>query len=154
MAREAKKNGFSADAYSQTRKDAAIWCKRASSSMSNFKSKADDIYGMATKEEIEAAHRYTSGSGYINRPLRGYKGSWDQSDFKGIGKVDLNTERPFASIDIDNLTRLINKSSYDKDIWLQRGIENEGLQGFLDVEILDEGAIKSLIGKTITDPAS
>jgi hypothetical protein len=40
---------------------------------------------------------------------------------QGIGKVDLDAEGR-ASV-TKEMTRLINKSSYDIDVWLQRGVE-------------------------------
>lgn len=144
---------FAEDAYTQARKDNAVWCKNTSASMSKLKGKADEVYMAASEAETDAAYSYTSGSGYINRPLRGYDRYWDESSFKGIGKVPLDNESPRGPRDIENLTKLIDKSSYDKDIWLQRGIESDGLAGFLQLTNLDEKAVQALVGQTITDPA-
>ncbi|MDR2741223.1 MAG: hypothetical protein LBB98_03610, partial [Treponema sp.] len=75
--------------------------------------------------------------GGFNRPLRGYDGSW--SNFKGIGKVDLDAEGRASAI--KKMTSLIDKSSYDVDIWLQRGVEtSQGAAKFLDIP---ESALKS-----------
>lgn len=144
---------FDESAYTKDRKDKAIWCKTSSSSVNKFKDKADEIYNAASKEEQDAAWRYTSGSGYVNRPLRGYDGAWGKSNFKGIGNVPLDNESPLAPKDIDSLTNLINKSTYDKDIWLQRGVDDEGLAGFLQLSSLDESSLNALVGQSITDTA-
>lgn len=144
---------FDESAYTKDRKDKAIWCKTSSNSVNKFKDKADEIYNTASKEEQDAAWRYTSGSGYVNRPLRGYDGAWGKSNFKGIGNVPLDNESPLAPKDIDSLTNLINKSTYDKDIWLQRGVDDEGLAGFLQLASLDESSLNALVGKSITDTA-
>ncbi len=51
-----------------------------------------------------------------------------------MGKVDLDNEGRGAAI--KHMTDLINKSTYDRDIWLQRGIETaEGTASFLGVPI-------------------
>lgn len=144
---------FDESAYSQKRKDKAVWCKSSSASINKFKEKADEIYNNALDDEKQAAYRYTSGSGYINRPLRGYDSAWGKSNFKGVGNVPLDNESSYAIKDIEQLTNLINKSTYDKDIWLQRGVDDEGLAGFLQLSSLDENSLKSLIGKSITDTA-
>lgn len=144
---------FDENAYTKERKDKAIWCKTSSSSVNKFKDKADDIYNAASKEEKDAAWRYTSGSGYVNRPLRGYDGAWGKFNFKGVGNVPLDNESPLAPKDIDSLTSLINKSTYDKDIWLQRGVDNDGLAGFLQLASLDKNSLNALVGQSITDTA-
>jgi hypothetical protein len=62
--------------------------------------------------------------------LRGYDGSW--GDFKGVGKVPLDNEGRGAAI--KKMTRLINRSKYDFDVWLQRGIETaDGAAAFLEI---------------------
>lgn len=122
------------DTYSQARKDAAYWF------MSNQKAKADnvlrpvssDVWQNATKTERNAAYQYTCGSGGFNRPLRGYDKSW--SKFKGIGKVSLDNEGYEDAI--NKLTDMIDRSTYDFDIWLQRGVETtEGAASFLNIPV-------------------
>ena len=88
-------------------------------------------------------YAYTQGSGGFNRPLRGHDGYW--GNFKGVGKVDLNNEGRGAAI--QHMTNVINRSTYDKDIWLQRGIETaEGAASFLGipVEVLKSNSLKEL----------
>ena len=144
---------FDESAYTQKRKDKAIWCKTSRISMNRFKDKADEVYNAALEEERNAAYRYTQGSGYVNRPLRGYDGGWGKHNFKGVGNVPLDNESPLAPKDIDSLTNLINKSTYDNDIWLQRGVDDEGLSGFLQLDSLNESKLNALIGQSVTDTA-
>ncbi len=144
---------FDESAYTKKRKDKAIWCKTSRISMNRFKDKADEVYSAALEEERKAAYRYTQGSGYVNRPLRGYDGGLGKHNFKGIGNVPLDNESPLAPKDIDSLTSLINKSTYDNDIWLQRGVDDDGLAGFLQLDSLNESKLNALIGQNVTDTA-
>lgn len=144
---------FPDDAYSQERKNKAIWCQDETSSKQAFNKQAKQFYDDASTAEKDAAYRYTSGSGYVNRPLRGYDGAWGKHNFKGIGKVPLDNESPLAPQDIDLLTRFIDKSTYKHDIWLQRGVDADGLMGFLGVDSLDDAALQSLVGQSVIDTA-
>ena len=86
-----------------------------------------------------------------NRPLRGYDGSWN--NFKGIGKVPLDNEDVNTPRQIKDLTNLIQRSPMLDDIWVERGDDSDGLKGFLGVDSLSESSLKSMIGKTVEDPA-
>lgn len=146
------------DKFSKERKDKAYWFTG-----SDAKPRADKVlrpdtgaaWQAARAEERKAAFEYTAGSGSFNRPLRGYDGSWH--NFKGAGNVDLNNEGNGEGI--KQLTNLINKSKYDFDIWLQRGIESDsGAAAFLGIpeKMLDysEDELKlKLLNKGITDDA-
>jgi hypothetical protein len=115
-----------ADAFSQARKDAALWAKTPEEADDALRKVCGEVWKKASKAECKAI--YTCGSGGFNRPLRGYDGSW--SSFKGIGKVSLDAEGRASAI--KEMTSLINKSSYDIDVWLQRGIEtSQGAASFL-----------------------
>jgi hypothetical protein len=111
------------------------------------------VWQNATQAERKAIYDYTTGSGGFNRPLRGYNGSW--SSFKGIGKVDLDNEGRAGAI--NHMTDIINKSSYDSDVWLQRGVEtSQGAASFLGItekalRNLTQSQLQKLINKKITD---
>ena len=118
--------------YSDERKDAALWAQTPQDADEVLRERCGDVWRKASKAEKDALYAYTQGSGGFNRPLRGYDGSW--YDFKGVGKVDLNNEGRGAAI--QHMTNVINRSTYDKDIWLQRGIETaEGAASFLGVPV-------------------
>lgn len=98
---ESKKAGktikaFTADAYSQNRKDAAVWCQSLYESRVKWQNRSRALYQKATPAEQKAIYEYTKGSGHMNRPLRGYDGSW--SNFKGVGNVPLDNEGGEANI--------------------------------------------------------
>ena len=146
---------FGADAYTQERKDAALWAKTAKEADNVLRPSVGPVWQTATREERKAAYNYTAGSGKFNRPLRGYEDGW--YNFKGIGNVPLNQEH--AEADIKNLTELIKRTKLPTDTWLQRGVDTGGLAGFLQVSESDlrnatqEELQAMLIGKEISDAA-
>jgi hypothetical protein len=144
------------DAFSEARKNAALWAKSPKEADDALREVCGKVWQNATKAERKAIYNYTCGSGGFNRPLRGYDGSW--GNFKGIGKVDLNAEGRAGAI--KEMTRLIDKSSYDVDIWLQRGVEtSQGAANLLqiaekDLRNLTQSQLeKKLLNKDITDTA-
>ena len=148
------------DKFSKARKDKAYWFTG-----NDAKPRADKVlrpdtgtlWASAPLAERQAVYKYTAGSGSFNRPLRGYAGGWSNSFFKGVGKVDLDYEGSGAAI--QRMTDLINKSKYNFDIWLQRGVESDpGAAGFLGIpqKMLDasEAELKQmLVGKVVKDEA-
>ena len=151
------KNGGKEDLnpYSEARKDAALWAQTPQEADDVLREKCGEVWRKASKAEKDAIYAYTQGSGGFNRPLRGHDGYW--GNFKGVGKVDLNNEGRGSAI--QHMTDVINRSTYDKDIWLQRGIETaEGAANFLGipVEALHQWSaskLKKLEGKEIIEPA-
>lgn len=154
-----KKNGTLTpleDAYSQERKDAAYWFKSQKEADDVVRPYAGKVWNDSSSAECRAAYDYTSGSGRFNRPLRGYEGNWNNK--KGVGKVDLNYEGRGKAI--EDLTKMIDKSSYDFDMWLQRGVETtSGASSFLGIsenQLLNASESeleKLLVDKKITDEA-
>jgi uncharacterized protein with gpF-like domain len=116
--------------YTQARKDTALWAKNPKAADDALRSVCGEVWQKASITEREAIYEYTQGSGGFNRPLRGYDNSWQ--DFKGVGKVTLDNEGRGAAI--KNMTKLIDRSKYDFDVWLQRGIETpHGAAEFLGI---------------------
>ena len=140
------------DPYSAERKNSAIWCKSGAEALKKFAPKSNEIYNAAPESEKKAAWAYTAGSGKFNRPLRGYEGAWGKQYYKGAGNVDLDYEG--AGKDIEELTKLIDKSSFDEDIWVQRGVNFDGAKALTkQFGKWDEKVIQGLVGKEIPDPA-
>ncbi|MDR1174109.1 MAG: ADP-ribosyltransferase, partial [Treponema sp.] len=144
------------DAFSEARKNAALWAKSPKEADEALREVCGRVWQKATKVERKAIYDYTCGSGGFNRPLRGYDKDWHS--FKGIGKVDLNNEGRAKAI--KEMTDLINNSSYDIDIWLQRGVEtSQGAASFLgisekDLRNLTQGQLERwLLNEDITDQA-
>jgi SPP1 gp7 family putative phage head morphogenesis protein len=128
-----RKNGNLNDTnnpYSQARKDAALWAKSPKAADDTLRDVCGEVWRNASKAEREAIYAYTRGSGGFNRPLRGYDKDWQ--NFKGVGKVPLNNEGKAAAI--KSMTKLIDRSKYDFDVWLQGGIESSrGAAEFLGI---------------------
>lgn len=117
------------DAFTWERKDAAMWAKTTKEADAQLRSVCGDVWQAAKQAERRAIYDYTSGSGKFNRPLSGFQGSWGQYNNKGVGMVDLNYEGAFK--EIQDMTDIISKSSYDFDVWLQRGCGTEAIESFL-----------------------
>lgn len=149
-----KSNGsipFDTDAYSQTRKNAAIWCKSSTESHKLFDAESNAFWNnVMTQEEHVGCRAYTGGSGHMNRPLRGYDGSWGWSHYKGVGNVPL--DREYGEDHIKALYSALEKSVTKKDMWLQRGNENwEGVEGFFGIKNLSKADLQKFVGKEVTD---
>jgi hypothetical protein len=126
------------DAFSQERKDAALWAKSTKEADKELRSVSGEVWRNASKSEREAIYDYTKGSGKFNRPLSGYEKPWSKSgsgwepEFKkGVGNVWIDFEG--AGDEIRRTTDIISRSTYDRDIWLQRGCKGDALESFLDL---------------------
>jgi len=144
---------FDDDNYTDARKNSATWCKTISESKRKYSAIAQTFFDTATAEENEGEYQYTAGSGHMNRPLRGYEYRWSPSHFKGVGNVDLNLEHSRGAKRIKALTELLDRCYYDFDVWLQRGVDSDGLKGFLRCANLNEATVKALVGRTVIDTA-
>lgn len=134
---------FDADAYSQARKDAAVWAKNTKDADDVLRAKCGEVWRNATDEEKNAIFGYTSSYHNINEPLRGltYYGSAADTQL-GLDRIPL-------------MESIINKSYYDKDIWLQRGggmveLKKYGLSNYASAT---DTEIMALVGKEGTEGA-
>ena len=146
--RATSKNGngsipFDADAYSQARKDAAVWAKNTKDADNILRAKCGEVWRNATDKEKNAIFGYTSSYHNINEPLRGltYYGSAADTQL-GLDRIPL-------------MESIINKSYYDKDIWLQRGggmieLKKFGLSNYASAT---DAEIMALVGKEGTEGA-
>lgn len=117
------------DAFTQARKDAAMWAKSTQEADKQLRKVCGDVWQAASRTERHAIYDYTSGSGKFNRPLSGFQGGWGNYNNKGVGNVDLNYEGAYK--EIKSMTDIISKSTYDFDVWLQRGCGTEAIESFL-----------------------
>lgn len=134
---------FDADAYSQARKDAAVWAKDTKEADDVLRAKCGEVWRNATTEEKNAIFGYTSSYHNINEPLRGltYYGSAADTQL-GLDRIPL-------------MESIIDKSYYDKDIWLQRGggmveLKKYGLSNYA---YASDSEIMALVGKEGTEGA-
>lgn len=133
-----KKAGIWADnPYSQERKDNAYWFKTTEDADTVLRSVCGDVWRKASGKEKDAIFGYTSGSGSYNRPLCGYSGSWYNK--VGVNKMSIDYEGSGDAI--RKMTTLIDRSSYDFDIWLQRGCKSDAMESFFK---LSGGGFSSL----------
>lgn len=117
------------DAFTQARKDAVMWAKSTQEADKQLRKVCGDVWQAASRTERHAIYDYTSGSGKFNRPLSGFQGGWGNYNNKGVGNVDLNYEGAYK--EIKSMTDIISKSTYDFDVWLQRGCGTEAIESFL-----------------------
>lgn len=143
---------FDPDDYTQDARDKAIWCKRASASHKNWDADSEAVWDSATTGEQEAWRAYTGGSGHMNRPLRGYQGSWSKSNYKGVGNVPLDYEG--GEQHIRDMYNLCERTRFDTNRWLQRGIETwDGVEGFFGIRGITRAQLRSMVGQEICDYA-
>lgn len=138
------------DAYSQKRKDNAVWCKSKSESDAMWGDDCDKLWNSSTSDEQKAWYAYTAGSGPFNRPLRGYRGGWGWKRYVGLGKTTLNDEG--AEQKIRDFNALLKKQSTAVDMWIQRGIETwDGVEGFFGKKGLSRADLRRMVGQLVTD---
>lgn len=153
-----------ANAYTQERKDNALWFDSAHGGFSAadkyFDPPALEIHKSATKAENKGFYTYTSGSGGHNRPLAGFRKPWNKSGtgweeefYVGAKNVWIDFEG--KGDDIRGLTTLIERSTYDNDVWLQSGQGFATLEGFLNipygsVSTMSEADLQKFVGRENT----
>lgn len=130
------------EAFSQDRKDAALWFDANNGGFraadKYFDPPAQIVHKSATRQEQHGFYTYTQSSGGHNRPLAGFEKPWSESGsgweerfYKGAKNVWIDYEG--KGDDIRGLTTLIEKSTYDKDVWLQSGQGFASIEGFLGI---------------------
>lgn len=150
-----------AGAYTQDRKDAALWFDRAHGGFSAadkyFDPPSKTLHKAATPKERDGFYTYTAGSGGHNRPLAGFEkpwskpgSGWEQQFYKGPKKVWIDFEGKGEQI--RGLTTLIEKSTYPDDVWLQSGQGFASLEGFLGIpygtaEHMSDAALQQYVGR-------
>lgn len=132
----------SGEAFSQERKDNALWFTNGNGGFSAaddyFDPPAQKIHSSATRKEHNGFYTYTEGSGGHNRPLAGFQKpwskpgtGWEDEFYVGSKKVWIDFEG--KGEEIRGLTTLIEKSTYDRDVWLQSGQGFATIEGFLGI---------------------
>lgn len=103
------KNQFGEDAYSQNRKDAAVWDKGDGSKADiALIDTAGENWRKATNQEKKYVYEYTSHYCDVNEPLQGRKYYSSQPKSRFIEKVN-------------NITSYIEKNELPTDMWFTRG---------------------------------
>lgn len=139
-------------AYSQTRKDAAYWFSSAADADRVLRPKLSEVWVDASKRERQAIYDYTETFSRINEPLRGIE--YGTSVYKGVGNIDFDTigieyrgyKKGEIRDKIQAMTEIIDKCSYDHDMWFTRGCRWGGMDKFFncDMDLLQNGTTEEL----------
>ena len=157
-----------ADAFTQERKDNAYWFTNQNGSTAGadgvLRDKCGEVWRSATKDEKDSIYEYTQSYSKYNEPLRGIE--YGTNKYLGVGNVDLETigtnyggyKRGQVKKLIDDMTSIIEKSSYDFDIWVQRGCRYGGMDKFFgidpnDFNLPEADLAAKLLGTTPTEYA-
>lgn len=162
-----KRYGLADDAFSQARKDKALWFTSdnggAKAADAAYRAKAGETWRNATAAQKKSAYEYTRSYHKYNEPLRGIE--YGSSKFVGVGKIDLDDIGVSTGYGmkpgegkklIDDLTDYIDKSSYDQDVWLTRGCKRSGMDKFFginpsDFDLSQDELAAKLLGTTPTE---
>lgn len=148
-------NAAGDERFTQERKDNAYWFLSQKEADAVFRPTSGAVWKNLSRKQQLAIYEYTAGSGSFNRPLRGYKGSWN--NFVGIGNVDLDYEG--SGDDIIYMTEALAQAKLPYDVWLVRGVDRGGAISFLqiDEDLWNYGSQQdledALLGKVIPDHA-
>ena len=150
------------EAFSQTRKDAALWAKSTKDADDELRDVCGQVWQNAKQAEKNAIYDYTSSYHKFNEPLRGIE--YGTNKFLGVGNVDLDQigvsysgfKPGQVKKEIDAMTDIINKSSYPIDVWVQRGCGYSGMDKFFEIDVNDFYLSESdlqlkLLGKEVTE---
>lgn len=127
------------DAFSQARKDAAMWAKSTKEADALLRDKYGEVWRTSPPIQKNAIYDYTQSYHKFNEPLRGIE--YGSEKFLGVGNVDLDQIgvkysgwKPGAMRkEINAMTDIIEKSVYQEDFWLQRGCRFKGMDKFFNV---------------------
>lgn len=150
------------DAFSQTRKDAAMWAKSTEEADVRLRDKCGEVWRTSPPIQKNAIFEYTQSYHKFNEPLRGIE--YGTNAFKGVGKVDLDqigvNYSGFKPGQIRNqinaMTDIIEKSTYDFDIWVQRGCGYSGMDKFFNIPMdklkhASQAELEVLLRKEVTE---
>ena len=125
------------DAYSKSRKDVAMWAQDPMDADKRLRGVCGAVWRAASRDEKEAIHGYTQSYHNIQEPLRGltYYGSASQKA-QGLRRIP-------------HCESIIRKSTYDFDMWVQRGDGMIALKkfGLLNYSTATDAEIYALVGR-------
>lgn len=127
------------DAFSQERKDAAIWAKTTKEADDVLRDTCGEVWRTSPPIQKNAIYDYTQSYHKFNEPLRGIE--YGSEKFLGVGNVDLDQigvsyqgwKPGQMRKEINAMTDIISKFTYKEDFWLQRGCRFKGMDKFFNV---------------------
>lgn len=103
---------------------------------------SSNVWKNATKDQKDAIIEYTGSFSKFNEPLRGIE--YGSSQFKGVGKIDMDNigvntgygslKKGEAKKLINDMTDIIDKSSYNFDVQVRRGVSRSGAAKLLGID--------------------
>lgn len=128
---------FSPSSYTKERKNKAMWAKTPEYADDKLRPVSGSVWKDLSAKQREAINFYTGSFNPLNEPLRGqpYVGNASKA---AIGRKS-----------IPLMTEAIEKSSYDFDMWVQRGDALAAFKGRFGVDLagLTEAQAQQLIGR-------
>ena len=140
------------DAFSKSRKDKAWWFKDKKKADSELRPKAGEVWRSLTTNQKRSLYGYTRDSDEWNQVTNGFKdGTWSRRHYVGPGNVDIDSRRYGAKI--RQMTEAISKSSYEHDMWLNRGSGTDAMDTFFGLEedgftSLSDEELQKLVGRS------
>lgn len=127
------------DAFSQERKDAAIWAKTTKEADDVLRDTCGEVWRTSPPIQKNAIYDYTQSYHKFSEPLRGIE--YGSEKFLGVGNVDLDQigvsyqgwKPGQMRKEINDMTDIISKSTYKEDFWLQRGCRFKGMDKFFNI---------------------
>jgi hypothetical protein len=129
------------DPYSQARKDYAMWAKDTYEADQKLREKCKDVWLAARQEEKYGCYYYTHTYCPINEPLRGQT------------YIGNSTKLNEAQSQIPHITNMCNRSQYNFDMWVQRGVRYDNMLGVDLSSMSVSDAEHTLIGKVVEERA-
>lgn len=146
---------FGPDAYTQFRKDNAVWAKSGQQADDVLREASGEVWRNAKSAERSAIYDYTQSYHKYNEPLRGIE--YGSNAYKGVGKTDLNAGYQNNGKRLNAMTNILEKSALPQDQWFQRGCNYNGMDKFFACsdDLLRYGTQEeleqALLGKTVTE---
>lgn len=135
------------DKFSEDRKNNAYWFTPNNGATKGadaiLRQKCGEVWRNASDFEKDSIYEYTLSYHKFNEPLRGIE--YGTNKYLGVGNVDMEAigvsyagfKRGKIKKQIDAMTDIINRSSYNDDIWLQRGCGYNGMDKFFNIDSND-----------------
>lgn len=133
-------------AYSDKKKDEAFWAKNKAQSSSKFSAIAEKKiaeWKEKSPQAIADIKKYTGSYSAINYPLR----NMDYPHKSAYPEQSKAKQKEFIST-VENMTKVLDDSTYDFDCWVQRGVQQLSINGNT---LKSGGNISDLKGTTFKD---
>ena len=158
-------SSFSPDDYTDAAKKAAKSFTNRNTADKALRKWLDEGWDELDDDQKFGVWKYTENSNPMNKPLSGYAhGSWNRSDFVGIGNADWGTEDSWRHLGssfakkfgkngtnkvdhasaIADLTTAIDNYELEESMWLVRGSDTNGLAGMFEGAGFDFDDIKRI----------